>query len=41
MIPESFIEEVLSRTDIVQVIGRYVKLQHKGANWMACCAFQK
>ena len=30
MIPESFIEEVLSRTDIVQVIGRYVKLQHKG-----------
>ena len=26
MIPESFIEEVLSRTDIVQVIGRYVKL---------------
>lgn len=41
MIPESFIEEVLSRTDIVQEIGRYVKLQHKGTNWLACCPFHK
>ena len=41
MIPESFIQEVLSRTNIVDVIGRYVKLQHKGANWMACCPFHK
>ncbi|MBR4939938.1 MAG: hypothetical protein IKZ24_02505, partial [Burkholderiaceae bacterium] len=37
MIPESFISEVLSRTDIVEVIGRYVKLQRKGVNYMACC----
>ena len=41
MIPESFISEVLSRTDIVEVIGRYVKLQRKGVNYMACCPFHK
>ncbi|KAF7600255.1 MAG: DNA primase [Candidatus Dactylopiibacterium carminicum] len=39
MIPESFIQEVLARTDIVGLIERYVPLKKGGANYMACCPF--
>ncbi|MCX8086342.1 MAG: DNA primase [Rhodocyclaceae bacterium] len=39
MIPESFIEELLSRVDIVDVIERYVPLKKAGANYQACCPF--
>lgn len=33
------INEVLSRNDIVDVIGSYVSLKKKGANYEACCPF--
>lgn len=33
------IEEVRSRNDIVDVIGSYVSLKHKGNSYTACCPF--
>jgi len=39
MIPQSFVQEVLSRVDIVDIIERYVPLKKSGANYFACCPF--
>ena len=39
MIPESFIQELLARIDIVDVVERYVQLKKAGANYQACCPF--
>ena len=39
MIPESFIQELLGRVDIVDVVERYVPLKKAGANYSACCPF--
>ena len=39
MIPQSFIQDLLGRVDIVEVIDRYVKLKRAGANYSACCPF--
>ncbi len=39
MIPDSFIQELLDRVDIVDVIQRYVPLKKAGANYSACCPF--
>jgi len=39
MIPQSFIQDLLSRVDIVEVIDRHVKLKRAGANYSACCPF--
>ncbi len=38
-IPESFIEAVLAKTDIVSLIQESVKLKKNGANYSACCPF--
>ncbi len=38
-IPEDFIKTLLSRVDIVEVIGEHVSLRKTGANFMACCPF--
>lgn len=39
MIPESFIQELLNRVDIVDVIDKNVALKKAGANYSACCPF--
>ena len=39
MIPNDFIQTLLSRVDIVEVIERYVPLKKAGANFAACCPF--
>ena len=38
-IPQTFIQELLSRVDIVEVVGRYVQLKKGGANFMGLCPF--
>jgi DNA primase len=39
MIPASFIEELVSRVDVVELIGRHVQLRKSGANHMGLCPF--
>ena len=39
MIPDSFIQELLGRVDIVDVIERHVPLKKAGTNFTACCPF--
>ncbi|MDP3413788.1 MAG: CHC2 zinc finger domain-containing protein, partial [Polaromonas sp.] len=38
-IPSSFIQELLARADIVDIIGRHVQLKKGGANFMGLCPF--
>ena len=40
-IPSNFIDELLANSDIVEVIGRFVQLQKKGREYMACCPFHE
>ena len=39
MIPNDFIQTLLARVDIVEVIDRSVPLKKAGANYVACCPF--
>ena len=41
MIPESFIQEVLNRIDVVDIVDQRVKLKKAGANYVACCPFHQ
>ncbi len=38
-IPDNFIDELLTRVDIVDVIERRVPLKKAGREWTACCPF--
>ena len=38
-IPQTFIDELLSRVDIVELIDARVPLKKKGRDYMACCPF--
>ena len=39
MIPAGFLQDLLARVDIVEVVGRHVELKRGGANWMGLCPF--
>jgi DNA primase len=39
VIPAGFLQELLSRVDIVDVVGRHVELKRGGANFMGLCPF--
>ena len=38
-IPQAFIQELLARADIVEIVGRYVQLRKSGANFVGLCPF--
>lgn len=40
-LPQAFIDQVLDRTDIVDVVDRRVKLKKAGKNYSACCPFHQ
>ena len=37
--PQSFLDELVARSDIVDVVGSYVALTKKGANYFGLCPF--
>ena len=39
IVPEAVIEEIRSRTDIVQVIGDRISLKRSSGGFVACCPF--
>ena len=38
-IPQSFLQELLARADVVEIVGRHVPLKKGGANYMGLCPF--
>ena len=38
-LPQAFLDDLLDRLDIVEVIDRRVKLKKAGKNYSACCPF--
>ena len=41
LIPQSFIDDLLHRTDIVEIIDKRVALKKQGHNYTACCPFHQ
>jgi DNA primase len=39
MIPQDIIDQVRDASDIVQVIGEYIRLKKRGRNYLALCPF--
>lgn len=39
MIPQSFIQDLLARTDVADIVGRYVTLKKAGINFKGLCPF--
>lgn len=41
MIEEKYIEQILDRADIVDVVGQFVELKKRGSNYETCCPLHK
>lgn len=39
LIPREFLDEILQRTDLVELINSYVPLKKRGNSFLACCPF--
>ncbi len=39
LIPQDFIDDLIARADVVEVIGRRVQLKKAGREFKACCPF--
>jgi DNA primase len=39
MISQQTIQQILSRTDIIEIVGSFVKLKKRGANYLGLCPF--
>ena len=40
-IPQNIIDEITNRADIVDIIGKSLKIKRQGSNYFACCPFHK
>jgi DNA primase len=40
-IPDQTVEDILSHSDIVEIVSEYVSLQHKGKNYIGICPFHE
>ena len=38
-IPQTFLQELIARADVVEIVGRYVQIKKGGANFMGLCPF--
>ena len=38
-LPQHFLDELLARTDITELVSRYVPLKRKGGSMWGCCPF--
>ncbi|MBU0928424.1 MAG: DNA primase [Spirochaetes bacterium] len=38
-IPERIVQDIVSRTDIVRIVGEYVRLEKRGSRWTGLCPF--
>jgi DNA primase len=38
-IPDRIIQDIVSRTDLVRVVGEYVRLEKRGSRWTGLCPF--
>ncbi len=41
LIPQGFIDDLLNRTDLVEVVGERIQLKKAGRNYTACCPFHQ